>query len=85
MLPPDADDSITVTPGNRLPGIPPRQITLGATCHGTDEWTLRAVLIAQSSQFLFGDEANPTLQLPRFIILNLTSHQLKRPVLCFGR
>jgi len=73
----DADGNITVTPGNRLPGIPLHQFKLGATWHVTDKWTLGAVLIAQSSQFLFGDEANLTPQLPGFVTLNLsTSYQL---------
>ena len=51
---------------------------LGATFHVTDQWTVGAVVIAQSGQFLFGDEANLTPKLPGyFVTLNLsTSYQL---------
>lgn len=73
----DADGNIAINPGDRLPGIPLHQAKLGVTWHATDQWTLSAVLIAQSSQFLFGDEANLTPPLPGFATLNLsTSYQL---------
>jgi iron complex outermembrane recepter protein len=81
----DANGNITINPGNRLPGIPLNQIKLGATWHVTGKWTLAAVLIAQSGQYLFGDEANLTPQLPAFVTLNLsTSYQVTPRVQVFG-
>ena len=72
-------------PGDRLPGVPVHQGKLGLTCHVTDQWTVGAVLIAQSGQYLFGDEANLTPQLPGFVTLNLsTSYQLTPHIQFFG-
>jgi outer membrane receptor protein involved in Fe transport len=39
----------------------------------TDQWTVGGVLVAQSGQYLFGDEANLTPRLHGFTTLNLTS------------
>ena len=73
----DANGNITINPGDRLPGVPAHQGKLGLTWRVTDQWTVGAVLIAQSGQYLFGDEANLTPQLPGFVTLNLsTSYQL---------
>jgi iron complex outermembrane receptor protein len=73
----DANGNITVNPGDQLPGVPVHQGKVGVTYHVTDQWTIGGVLAAQCGQFLFGDEANLTPQLPGFITLNLsTSYQL---------
>jgi iron complex outermembrane receptor protein len=69
----DANGNITINPGNRLPGVPAHQGKLGLTYHLTDQWTIGGVLLAQSGQFLVGDEANLTPQLPAFFTLNLSS------------
>ena len=73
----DANGNITINPGDQLPGVPVHQGKLGVTFHVTDQWTVGAVAIAQSGQYLFGDEANLTPRLPGFVTLNLsTSYQL---------
>jgi iron complex outermembrane recepter protein len=44
-----------------------------------------AAAIAQSGQYLFGDEANLTLQLPGFVTLNLsTSYQITPHIQLFA-
>jgi len=81
----DANGNITINPGDRLPGIPAHQGKLGLTWHVTDQWTVGGVLIAQSGQFLFGDEANLTPSLPAFVTLNLsTSYQITPHIQLFA-
>ncbi len=73
----DVNGNITINPGDHLPAIPAHQGKVGVTWHVTEHWTVGGVLIAQSGQYLFGDEANLTPQLPGFVTLNLsTSYQL---------
>ena len=70
---------------DRLPGVPAHQGKLGLTYQFTDAWTISGVLIAQSSQYLFGDEANLTPPLPGFVTLNLsTSYQLTPHIQLFA-
>nr|WP_294520297.1 TonB-dependent receptor [uncultured Rhodopila sp.] len=81
----DANGNISVSPGNRLPGVPAHQGKLGLTYQITDAWTVAGVLLAQSGQYLFGDAANLTPQLPAFVTLNLsTSYQLTPHVTLFA-
>jgi iron complex outermembrane recepter protein len=81
----DANGNITVNSGAHMPGVPAHQGKLGLTYHITDQWTIGAVAIAQSSQYLFGDEANLTPQLPGFVTLNLsTSYQITPHIQLFA-
>jgi len=81
----NADGNIVIRPGDRLPGVPVHQAKLGLTWHVTDQWTVGAVLLAQSGQYLFGDDANLTPQLPGFVTLNLsTSYQVAPNIQLFG-
>ena len=81
----DANGNLTINPGNRLPGVPVNQGKFGLTYKVTDAWTIAGVLIAQSGQYLFGDEANLTPQLPGFVTVNLsTSYQLTPLVTLFA-
>jgi outer membrane receptor protein involved in Fe transport len=81
----DASGNITINPGNQLPGVPAHQGKLGMSWRVTDDWTVAAVLVAQSGQYLFGDEANLTAKLPAFFSLNLsTLYQVTPHVALFG-
>ena len=81
----DANGNITINPGDRLPGVPAHQGKLGVTFRVTDKWTVGGVLIAQSSQFLVGDEANLTPPLPAWVTVNLSSsYQVTPNVQLFG-
>jgi outer membrane receptor protein involved in Fe transport len=81
----DSDGNITINSGAHMPGVPAHQGKLGLTYHITDQWTVGAVAIAQSSQYLFGDEANLTPQLPGFVTVNLsTSYQITPHIQLFA-
>ena len=73
----DANGNITVLPGNHLPGIPQHQLKASAYYKVTDKWTVGATLLAASSQYLFGDEANLNPPLPGYVTLGAsTSYKL---------
>jgi iron complex outermembrane recepter protein len=81
----DANGNLTVSPGNRLPGIPQHQGKFGLTYRVTDAWTIGAAAVAQSGSYLFGDESNQTPRLPAFFRLNLsTSYQLTPHIQLFA-
>ncbi len=81
----DANGNITVQPGNRLPGVPANQLKFGVYYKVTDKWTVGAVGVYQSGQYLFGDPANLTPRLPGFVTLNLnTQYQVTPSVQLFG-
>jgi iron complex outermembrane receptor protein len=81
----DANGNITITSGNRLPGIPTNQFKLGVNYKVTDKWTVGATAVAASSSRLFGDEANLTPPLPGYFTVNLsTSYQLTEHVQLFA-
>ncbi len=81
----DENGNITIRPGDRLPGVPPNQIKFGVYYKVTDKWTVGAVGIYQSGQYLFGDPANLTPRLPGFVTLNLnTQYQLTPNIQVFG-
>ena len=81
----DANGNIQVQPGNRLPGIPANLVKFGVQYKATEAWTVGATAVAASGQYLFGDEANLTKQLPGYFVLNLnTSYQITPNIQVFG-
>jgi outer membrane receptor protein involved in Fe transport len=81
----DANGNIAIRPGNRLPGIPADQVKLGVDYKVTDKWTVGATMIAASSAYLFGDEANLTPPLPGYVTLNVsTTYQVTEHVQLFA-
>ena len=72
-------------PGDRLPGIPTHLLKLGLQYKATDAWTIGVTGVAATGQYLFGDEANLTKQMPGYFVLNLnTSYQITPNVEIFG-
>lgn len=63
------DGTITVEVGDRLTGIPRHSATVSADYRGKG-WSLGADLVARSSQYLVGDEANDVRPLAGYVIVN---------------
>ena len=81
----DANGNITINPGDELPGIPRNVVKGGLDFDVTDTIKVGADAIWQSSQFLFGDEANLNPPLPGFFTLNLHgSYQITPHVQIFA-
>lgn len=81
----DANGNITVTPGDKLPGIPANTVKLGVQWKATQSWTIGSTATAASGAYLFGDEANLTPKLPAYFVLNFnTSYQLTPHIQLFG-
>ena len=70
-------------PGDHLPGIPQNLIKFGAGYKVTPKWTVGFNAYAQTSSFLFGDEANQEKPLPGYFVLNLTTNYQITPKLEF--
>jgi outer membrane receptor protein involved in Fe transport len=69
----DANGDIEVTPGDHIPGIPAYRADLTVGYDVTRAWTIGASLIAQSSAWRFGDEANQTKPVGGYAVLNLNT------------
>jgi outer membrane receptor protein involved in Fe transport len=67
----DANGNLMIRPGDRLPGIPRNVVKAGVDFAVTDAVKIGGDMIWQSSQYLFGDEANLNAPLPGFFTLNL--------------
>jgi outer membrane receptor protein involved in Fe transport len=81
----DTNGNIIVHPGDRLPGVPANQVKIGAQYRISDKWAVGFTAIAASGQYLFGDEANLTKQLPGYFLLDLnTSYQVTKALQVFA-
>jgi outer membrane receptor protein involved in Fe transport len=82
---PDADENgnITVQKGNHVPGIPENLFKFGADYNVTRRWTIGFSATAQTSTFLYGDEANLTKPLPGYFTADITTSYQLTPRLRF--
>ena len=75
----DATGAITVSPGNRIPGIPADAAKLRAEYSVSERWAIGATVVYASSQYAHGDENNQDVhgQVPGYTVTNLdTQFQL---------
>jgi outer membrane receptor protein involved in Fe transport len=73
----DANGNITVEKGDHLPGIPENLIKFGGDYNVTQRWSVGFSANAQTSTFLYGDEANLTAPLPGHFTADInTSYQI---------
>ena len=85
----DDDDEggncVTVSPGDRLAGIPRHRLKLGADYWITPQWKFGADLVALSNQIFFGDESNLNRPLAGFSKVNLhTSYDITNNIQVYG-
>jgi iron complex outermembrane recepter protein len=82
----NSNGDLRIRIGDRLPGVPLNQIKVGLQIQASDKFSLGATAVAQSGQYLFGDEANQTDELPGFFNLSLNaSYQLTAHLQLFAR
>jgi iron complex outermembrane receptor protein len=77
----DENGNITVETGDHLPGIPRHIFKLGGDYQVTAAWAVGLSVTAQTSSFLYGDEANLTAPLGGYAVLDLTTHYQVTPAL----
>ena len=74
-----------VRPGDRLAGVPRHKFKAGIDYWMTPQWKIGADLVAASSQFFFGDEANLNKPLAGYTKVNLhTSYDVTNSVQIYG-
>jgi outer membrane receptor protein involved in Fe transport len=79
----DANGNITVRKGDRLPGIPQNLFKFGADFNVTRRWSVGFSANAQTSTFLYGDEANLTPPLPGYVTADINTSVQVTPHLQF--
>lgn len=76
---------LEIRPGDRIPGVPQHRFKAGFDFKITPRWTFGADLIAASSQYFFGDEANLDKPLGGYTKVNLhTSYNLTENIQIYG-
>ncbi len=81
----DANGNVTVNKGSYLPGIPQHLFKFGARYWLTPKWRIGLTGTAQTSSYLYGDEANQNKPLPGYVTLNLdTQYQVTKNLQIFG-
>ncbi|MBB3904789.1 iron complex outermembrane receptor protein [Methylobacterium brachythecii] len=81
----DADGSIQVRPGSKVPLIPDHQFKVGFDYRVLPGWRVGMNLQAFSSAYFRGDESNLNAKLPAYYVLGLnTSYQVNENLQVFG-
>jgi outer membrane receptor protein involved in Fe transport len=81
----DANGTITVVPGDRLPGIAADTLRLGFDWQATDRFSIGLAALAVGPSYLYGDAANRDKPLPAYVVLNLIArYRLSPRVELFG-
>jgi hypothetical protein len=81
----DADGNIFITPGKTIPGIPRHQFKTRIDYAMTPDWIVGGDIVAVSSQYYIGDDANQNDKLPAYWVANLhTSYQATKALQVFG-
>ncbi|MFG1345053.1 TonB-dependent receptor [Xanthobacter autotrophicus DSM 431] len=79
------DGEILVTPGDHIPGIPAQTLKLGLDYMVTPKWKVGGDIIAVSSQYYVGDDANQNPMLPGYWVANIrTTYQVTDTIQVFG-
>ena len=74
-----------VSSGDHLPGIPKHRLKAGIQYWLTPQWKVGADMVAASSQFFFGDEANNNQKLAGYTRVDLsTSYDVSENVQLYG-
>ncbi len=69
----DADGTIGVRRGDRLPGIPAHSLKFGANVAVTESWRIGMTGRFASGRYLIGDEANLTRKTDPYVVFNFTT------------
>ena len=81
----DANGNTMIQPGDSIPGIPSNQVKIGLQYKATERWSVGAIGIGATEQYLFGDEANLTQKLPGYFVLDLnTKYQITKNIQVFA-
>lgn len=77
--------TISVIPGNHIPGIPANRFKIGAEYAVTDSWKVGADLNLFGSQYLIHDDSNLNAKVPAYWLVNMhASYQVTKNVEIFG-
>lgn len=82
----NANGEISVTPGDRLPGIPRHSFKLGGRYDVTSGWSISLDAVVASNRVFVGDEGNDQAPLDGYTTTNLRSaYALSESLELFGR
>ncbi len=81
----DANGTIAVLPGDRLPGIAADTLRVGFDWQATNKFSIGLSALAVGPSYLYGDAANLDKPLPGYVVLNLIArYRLTPSVEVFG-